>query len=109
MEQLKAIDPIYFERICLELMKAMGYGDEFSLTAKSHDGGIDGIVNEDALGLDKIYLQAKRYADNKVNGKEMRDFLGGITDKKTRRGVLITVISTKDSRKILLRRLKNGP
>ena len=48
----------------------MGYGDEFSLTAKSHDGGIDGIVNEDALGLDKIYLQAKRYADNKVNGKD---------------------------------------
>lgn len=90
LEQLKATDPIYFERICLELMKAMGYGDEFSLTAKSHDGGIDGIVNEDALGLDKIYLQAKRYADNKVNGKEMRDFLGGITDKKTRRGVFIT-------------------
>lgn len=48
----------------------MGYGDEFSLTAKSHDGGIDGIVNEDVLGLDKIYLQAKRYADNKVNGKD---------------------------------------
>ena len=45
LEQLKATDPIYFERICLELMKAMGYGDEFSLTAKSHDGGIDGIVN----------------------------------------------------------------
>lgn len=90
LEQLKATDPIYFERICLELMKAMGYGDEISLTAKSHDGGIDGIVNEDALGLDKIYLQAKRYADNKVNGKEMRDFLGGITDKKTRRGVFIT-------------------
>ncbi len=90
LEELKRTDPIYFERICLELMKAMGYGDEVSLTAKSHDGGIDGIVNEDALGLDKIYLQAKRYADNKVSGREMRDFLGGITDRKTRRGVFIT-------------------
>lgn len=74
----------------------MGYGDEFSLTAKSHDGGIDGIVNEDALGLDKIYLQAKRYADNKVNGKEMRDFLGGITDKKPAAAFLLQpVILTK--------------
>lgn len=90
LDQLKQVDPIHFERICLELMKAMGYGDEISLTPKSHDGGIDGIINEDALGLDKIYLQAKRYTENKVTGKEMRDFLGGLTDRKTKKGVLIT-------------------
>lgn len=90
LEQLKKTDPVYFEKICLELMKAMGYGDEVSLTARSHDGGIDGIVNEDSLGLDKIYLQAKRYSENKVNEKEMQNFIGALSTSPVNKGVFIT-------------------
>jgi restriction system protein len=60
LEKLKNIDPYYFEKVILILLKKMGYGDFFE-TSKSGDGGIDGIINEDKLGLDKIYIQAKRY------------------------------------------------
>ncbi len=65
LEKLKAIDPYYFEKVVLILLKKMGYGD-FVETPKSGDWGIDGIINEDKLGLDKIYIQAKKYEDNKV-------------------------------------------
>jgi len=65
LEKLKEIDPYYFEKVILILLKKMGYGD-FVETAKSGDGGIDGIINEDNLGLEKIYTQAKRYNENKV-------------------------------------------
>ena len=55
----------------------MGYGD-FIETSKSGDGGIDGIINEDKLGLEKIYTQAKRYNENKVREKDIRNFIGAI-------------------------------
>ena len=61
LEKLKTIDPYYFEKVILILLKKMGYG-EFVETSKSGDGGIDGIINEDKLGLDKIYIQAKRFS-----------------------------------------------
>lgn len=66
LEKLKDIDPYYFERVILLLLEKMGYG-EFIETSKSNDGGIDGVINEDKLGLDKIYIQAKRYNENKVS------------------------------------------
>ena len=59
LEMLKDIDPYYFEKIILILLKKMGYGN-FIETSKSKDGGIDGVINEDKLGLEKIYIQAKR-------------------------------------------------
>ena len=90
LDQLKKVDPLYFERICLTLMKAMGYGEYFSLTPQSYDGGIDGIIDEDTLGLDKIYLQAKRYTDNKVNDKEMQNFIGALSSSPVNKGVFIT-------------------
>ncbi len=65
LEKLKEIDPYYFEKVVLQLLNKMGYGD-FIETSKSGDGGIDGIINEDKLGLAKIYIQAKRYNENKV-------------------------------------------
>ena len=75
------IDEIRFEEICLDLMKAMGYADtnNISLTKKSHDRGIDGIVKQDALGLDIIYTQSKKYTPpNKVNEVEVRNFIGAL-------------------------------
>jgi restriction system protein len=73
----------------------MGYGDynpeeAAEMTPQSHDGGIDGIINEDALGLDKIYIQAKRYSDTRVCAKEMRNFLGALTERQSKKGIFIT-------------------
>ena len=88
IEKLKSIDPYYFEKVILILLKKMGYGD-FVETAKSGDGGIDGIINQDELGLEKIYIQAKRYNDNKVREKDIRNFIGAMSGDTTK-GVFVT-------------------
>lgn len=88
LEKLKAIDPYYFEKVILLLLKKMGYG-EFVETPKSGDGGIDGIINQDELGVDKIYIQAKRYTDNKVREKDIRNFIGAMSGDTTK-GVFVT-------------------
>lgn len=91
LEKLKSIDPFYFERVILILLKKMGYGD-FIETSKTGDGGIDGIINEDKLGLDKIYIQAKRYGENKVREKDIRNFIGAMSGD-TQKGVFVTTSS----------------
>ena len=88
LEKLKTLDPYYFEKVILLLLNKMGYGD-FIETPKSGDGGIDGIINEDKLGLDKIYIQAKRYGENKVREKDIRNFIGAMSGD-TRKGVFVT-------------------
>ena len=95
LEKLKEIDPYYFEKVILILLKKMGYGD-FIETSKSNDGGIDGIINEDKLGLEKIYTQAKRYNDNKVREKDIRNFIGAMSGD-TSKGVFITTSSFDNS------------
>jgi len=93
--KLKEIDPYYFEKVILILLKKMGYGD-FIETSKSGDGGIDGIINEDKLGLEKIYTQAKRYTENKVREKDIRNFIGAMSGDTTK-GVFITTSTFDDS------------
>lgn len=88
LTKLKNIDPYYFEKVILILLKKMGYGD-FIETSKSQDGGIDGIINEDKLGLDKIYIQAKRFNENKVREKDIRNFIGAMSGD-TNKGVFVT-------------------
>lgn len=95
LERLKEIDPYYFEKVVLILLKRMGYGD-FIETSKSGDGGIDGIINEDKLGLEKIYTQAKRYNENKIREKDIRNFIGAMSGD-TSKGVFITTSSFDDS------------
>lgn len=94
LEKLKEINPYYFEKVILILLKKMGYGD-FIETSKSGDGGIDGIINEDKLGLEKIYTQAKRYNENKVREKDIRNFIGAMSGD-TRKGVFITTSTFDD-------------
>jgi restriction system protein len=96
-DKLKDIDPYNFEKIILRLLNKMGYG-EFIETSKSSDGGIDGIINEDALGLEKIYIQAKRYKENKVREIDIRNFIGAMSGD-TRKGVFVTT-STFDEKAI---------
>ncbi|MCM4162433.1 MULTISPECIES: restriction endonuclease [unclassified Arenibacter] len=91
LEKLKEIDPFYFEKVILILLQRMGYGD-FIETTKTGDGGIDGIINEDKLGLDKIYIQAKRYGENKVREKDIRNFIGAMSGD-TQKGVFVTTSS----------------
>lgn len=88
LEKLRTIDAYYFEKVVLILLKKMGYGN-FVETPKSGDGGIDGIINEDKLGLDKIYIQAKRFTENKVREKDIRNFIGAMSGD-TNKGVFVT-------------------
>ena len=88
LQKLKGIDPYFFEKVVLKLLRKMGYG-EFIETSKSNDGGIDGIINEDKLGLDKIYIQAKRFNEGKVREKDIRNFIGAMSGD-TNKGVFVT-------------------
>ncbi|MET4567274.1 restriction endonuclease [Bacillus subtilis] len=76
------------EYIIVELLVAMGYGDG-KITGKTNDGGIDGIIKEDKLGLDNIYLQAKRW-DNPIGRELVQSFSGALDDMGAKKGVFIT-------------------
>ncbi len=97
LRKFKEVDPYAFEKMILILLKKMGYGD-FIETSKSSDGGIDGIINEDQLGLEKIYIQAKRYSENKVRETDIRNFIGAMSGD-TRKGIFVTT-SSFDSKAI---------
>lgn len=94
LTKLKEVDPYAFEKIILLLLKKMGYGD-FIETSKSGDGGIDGIINEDQLGLEKIYIQSKRYNANKVRETDIRNFIGAMSGD-THKGIFVTTSSFDD-------------
>ena len=101
LQKFKEIDPYYFEKVILMLLKKMGYG-EFVETKKSNDGGIDGIINQDQLGLEKIYMQAKRYSDNKIREKDIRNFIGAMSGDTTK-GVFVTTTSFDEAAEIKAR------
>jgi len=103
LSRLKGIDPYFFEKVVLMLLKKMGYGD-FSETSKSGDGGIDGVINQDKLGLDKIYIQAKRFTEGKVREKDIRNFIGAMSGD-TNKGVFVT---TSEFDKAALEKAKNA-
>jgi len=93
IENIKSITPAAFEQLVIELMVAMGYGgarkDAAQQTSLTNDNGIDGIINEDKLGLDTIYLQAKKWEDT-VHRPEIDKFIGALTRQAARKGVFIT-------------------
>jgi restriction system protein len=93
LSQIKSSHPSFFEKLVVDLMLKMGYGgpgdDAGTVTPYGHDGGIDGLINEDALGLDVIYLQAKRW-DNTVGRPEIQKFVGALHGKRAKKGVFLT-------------------
>ncbi len=103
LSKLKGLDPYFFEKVVLRLLKKMGYG-EFFETSKSGDGGVDGVINEDKLGLDKIYIQAKRFTEGKVREKDIRNFIGAMSGD-TNKGVFVT---TSEFDKPALEKAKNA-
>jgi restriction system protein len=93
LTRLMNVDPFRFEQIVLDLLVAMGYGGSFkeaaAVTQKIGDEGIDGVINEDRLGLDVIYVQAKRWKGN-VGREAIQNFVGALAGKKASKGVFIT-------------------
>ena len=101
LDQVKAASPGFFERLVVELLVSMGYGgtlqDAGEAVGKSGDGGIDGIIKEDRLGLDIIYIQAKRW-EASVGRPEVQKFAGALQGHRARKGVMITTSSfTKEA------------
>jgi restriction system protein len=87
--------PEFFEKLVVKLITAMGYGgsidDAGRALGRSGDGGVDGVIDEDALGLDRIYVQAKRYKDgNPVGAGAIRDFFGALDQFKAGKGLFVT-------------------
>jgi restriction system protein len=94
LAKILASPPDFFERLVVQLLIAMGYGgsaiEAGKALGKSGDGGVDGVIDQDALGLDRIYVQAKRYADSKVSSGEIRDFFGSLDRFKANKGLFVT-------------------
>lgn len=96
LQQIKTSSPSLFEKIVVELLVKMGYGgsrqDAGRAIGKSGDEGIDGIIKEDRLGLDIIYIQAKRW-ENTVGRPEIQKFAGALQGQRARKGIFITTAS----------------
>ncbi|MDU0967889.1 MAG: restriction endonuclease [Actinomycetaceae bacterium] len=111
-KRLQAASPEFFERAVIDLLWAMGYGGshgEKQHVGRSGDGGIDGIIRQDALGLTNVYIQAKRYADtNKVGAPEMRNFIGALESNGANLGVFITTSSFLDSAETTAEQYRHG-
>lgn len=106
LDTIKQSSPYFFEKLVLDLMIALGYGgsrkEAGRATQRSNDGGIDGVIHEDKLGLDAIYLQAKRYTDSTVGAPQLREFAGALQGMRSRKGVFITTTSfSKDAREFV--------
>jgi restriction system protein len=94
LSRLKKSSPAFFERIVVELLVKMGYGgsraDAGKAIGKTGDGGIDGIIKEDKLGLDVVYVQAKRWDNNPVGRPDVMQFAGALQAQKASKGIFIT-------------------
>lgn len=94
LARLKKSSPSFFERVVVELLVKMGYGgsraDAGKAIGRSGDGGIDGIIKEDRLGLDVVYIQAKRWDNNSVGRPDVMQFAGALQAQKANKGIFIT-------------------
>jgi len=101
LETIKNCSPRFFEKLVIDLLLAMGYGgsrqEAGQLTSRGSDEGIDGIINEDKLGLDLIYVQAKKW-ENNIGRPEVHKFAGALQGKRARKGIFITTSAfTRDA------------
>jgi restriction system protein len=95
LDRLRTGTPAFFERMIVSLLLAMGYGgsseDAGRAIGQSGDDGVDGVIDQDPLGVDQIYIQAKRYAEgNAVGPSAIRDFFGSLSLKKAQKGIFVT-------------------
>lgn len=103
IQRIQSGTPAFFESLVVRLLVAMGYGGSVgnvsnALVGGTGDGGVDGVIDQDALGLDRIYVQAKRYADgNTVGAGAIRDFFGSLDRFKATKGLFVTASSFSKS------------
>lgn len=95
LERTRNVSPAFFEQLLIDLLIAMGYGGTEEGTAhalgKSGDNGVDGVINQDPLGVDQIYIQAKRYKQgNNISSGDIRDFFGALNLHNAQKGLFIT-------------------
>jgi restriction system protein len=106
LSRILSCSPTFFERLVVELLVKMGYGgsrrDAGERIGQSGDGGIDGIIKEDRLGLDTIYIQAKRWQGS-VGRPEIQKFVGALQGQRAKKGVFITTSSYTAERRLTTR------
>lgn len=95
IDRIMAASPVFFERLILNLFLKMGYGgsavEAGRALGRSGDNGVDGVIDQDALGLDRVYIQAKRYAaGNSIGSGAIRDFFGSLDRHKVAKGLFVT-------------------
>lgn len=97
LQTVKSCSPEFFERLVVDLLVKMGYGgtrkDAGRAIGSSGDGGIDGIINEDRLGLDVVYIQAKRWDSTTVGRPEIQKFAGALQGQRAKKGIFLTTSS----------------
>jgi len=99
LDRIKRCSPTFFEKLVVELLVKMGYGgsraDAGKAIGRTRDEGIDGIINEDKLGLDVIYIQAKKW-ENQVSRSEIQKFAGALQGQRAKKGIFITTSTFAD-------------
>ena len=110
LRQIKQCSPAFFEKLVLDVLVRMGYGgtrkEAGEAIGKTGDGGIDGIIKEDRLGLDIIYIQAKRW-EGSVGRPEIQKFAGALQGQRARKGIFITSSSFTDDAKDYVSRIES--
>lgn len=104
LEKVRDATPLFFERLIVELLIAMGYGGTAEEAGRnlgqSGDGGVDGVIDQDPLGVDQIYIQAKRYKEgNTIGAGAIRDFFGALNIKRASKGIFFTTSTYSKSAK----------
>ena len=114
LDRVRTAPPAFFERLIINLLLSMGYGgsaaDAGRALGRSGDDGVDGVIDQDALGLDRVYVQAKRYADgNNIGAGAIRDFFGSLDRHKASKGLFVTTsgfsASAKETAEFLSKRI----
>ena len=111
LERIREAAPDFFERLMVNLLLSMGYGGnrECRYSGRAGDDGVDGVIDEDALGLDRVYIQAKRYASgNNIGPGAIRDFFGSLDCHKATKGLFVTTSTFSAAAKETAEHLSNG-
>jgi restriction system protein len=104
LDRVRTAPPAFFERLMVNLLLSMGYGgsaaDAGRALGRSGDDGVDGVIDQDALGLARVYIQAKRYAEgNNIGPGAIRDFFGSLDRHKATKGLFVTTSTFSSSAK----------
>lgn len=109
LEKIKDSTPAFFENLVVDLLVKMGYGGSIreagQVIGRSNDGGIDGVIKEDRLGLDKIFLQAKRWSDGTVGRPQIQAFVGALAGVQATKGIFITTSNFSDQARAYVQNL----